>query len=178
MSRFALAVLIAVFTSCAKRKEAPAPAPAASSATSAPAIMLEGRASATREVAIAVKEGHAAKLGARMAPGASVRVEVRKSLAETDERGSRTLASAADLERWLGEARAEWTCSGEGCKYPGGLVADGSPRCAGTCCRMAFPGGLEKGRLYLTRVCFGEANVGSAAQPLRSLALIELAEAN
>jgi len=85
--------------------------------------------------------------------GADVRVEIRQSLVETDERTSETLKSPAEVEAWLAKVRPKWSCSGEGCAWPGGIKTGELSRCLGDCCFSDWPDGIEKKTLYVRRVC-------------------------
>jgi hypothetical protein len=112
-------------------------------------------------VVAALAAGDAAPIAALVPKnGADVRVEIRQSLVETDERTSETLRTPADVEAWLGKTRPKWTCAGEGCAWPGGLRTGELERCIGDCCFSDWPKGVEKGALYVRRVCVAAREAG------------------
>lgn len=108
-----------------------------------------------KSVAAALVQGDATSLVATMPAGETdVRVEIRQSLVETDERNAESLKSAEAARSWLERTRPRWSCRGGDCEWPGGLVTGDLAVCAGDCCSSDYPRGLEKRTLYLKRVCF------------------------
>lgn len=126
----------------------------------------EGRpAAGVRELSLtagrALESGNAAAVVALLPPtGVSVLVEVRQALFETDERTAETLRSGDAVRDWIEKARARWTCSGEGCTWPGGLEIGELSRCLGDCCLSDYPGRIDERTLYLKRVCFAARDRG------------------
>lgn len=123
-------------------------------APSGPATPV-GVATLAGRLAKALREGDGAELTA-LAPKdkVDVRVEIRQALVETDERQTETLSSAGELREWLAKGRPKWSCKGEGCEWPGGLVTGELARCVGDCCFSDYPKGIEAKTLYLKRACF------------------------
>lgn len=129
--------------------------------SSAPSVSKPSPRQLGQRVAAALAAGDAAPVvGLLPATGADVRVEIRQSLVETDERNSETLRSGADVESWLAKTRPKWSCSGESCAWPGGLKTGELERCIGDCCFSDWPGGIEKKTLYLRRVCVAAREAG------------------
>lgn len=146
-------VLIVALVALAACESRSAPAP---SASSKPSVRQLGQ-----RVVAALAAGDPAPIAALLPKtGADVRVEIRQSLVETDERTSDTLRSPADVEAWLAKTRPKWTCSGEGCAWPGGLKTGELARCIGDCCFSDWPNGIEKHALYVRRVCVAAREAG------------------
>jgi hypothetical protein len=137
------------------RSGPPGPAPSASS-TSDPSPRELGR-----RAAAALERGDGEAIAALLPQrGADVRVEIRDALVETDERTARSLRTREDAREWVAKDRAEWTCAGAGCRWPGGLRTGDLGRCLGDCCFSDWPAGIEKRTLHLRGVCFAAREGG------------------
>ncbi|MBK7580487.1 MAG: hypothetical protein IPI67_09810 [Myxococcales bacterium] len=125
-----------------------------SSSASAPSPVAATPQALCQRAARALSSGDAQELaGLSPATGVDVRVEIKQSLVETDERTAETLHSRAELEAWLGRTRPKWTCSGDDCTWPQGFLVGALARCLGDCCFSDWPDGIEKKALYLSRIC-------------------------
>lgn len=149
----------AVFACAAcTRASPPAPAP--------PPPTLEA---STLELAAALEDGAADRVGALMG-AAAVGVEVRQRLSETDDRVGVEARDPAALRAWVGEHAREWRCDG-GCRWERGLVADGPWTCAGDCCDVG-PRPMQPRTLYLQRACFAARE--GAARRLTYVGFVEV----
>ena len=123
-------------------------------------------------VAGALRTNDARALSQLAVEGSAIRIEIRETLVETDERGAQEVAGPEALSAWLRQQSPRWRCRGVKCPWPRGLATDGEAHCAGDCCRFDYRGGMSKRRLYLRQICFA-ARQGSQ----RRLSLLGFAEA-
>jgi hypothetical protein len=115
---------------------------------------------ASEEIARALEGGDDHTFAARVHSTLPLRIELRQTLVETDERSATTLTGPAEARRWLDTQRQLWRCRGDDCRWPGGLVTEGEEHCFGDCCDLRPPGGMELGTLYLRRICLAHRERG------------------